>query len=242
LAQYTTSCFAGHERCSLLLSRQRDRQPLTDVEKVPIFAIGRQAVMEEDENGYCVPESIVPNEEAPEHGPWVILLGSVLIMLGFAGMAVTLATTLGSVGMMGFFLLLAGLLQILHTFSRHPHRNFTLDLLIAVFFVTVGILIVSHPTAGPLEIGLLLSAFMVVTGIFRVIVGTVDPVDSRISVIVSGMVSFGLGIILWLIWPATGFLMITLFIAAELVVTGWNLVMRGIMERRAAREGVPQTV
>lgn len=165
------------------------------------------------------------------HWGWVLVLGAVLVILGVVGIWMSFTMILRSVLAAGWFLLVAGLLQILHTFSRHPHRNFGLDLMIAVSYVILGALIVSNPAAGARESALLLSLFFMVTGIYRIITAASEPIAARSAVLVAGLVSLFLGIHLWVIWTSAGLWLISFYIGVEIAVNGWSLIMRGLAEK-----------
>ncbi len=174
----------------------------------------------------------VPSWRLVRHWGWVVVLGIILVILGAIGIAMSAGMMLGAVLTAGWFLLISGLLQALHTFSGHPRRSFGLDLLTTVFYTVFGALILSNTILGPSELAVLLSLFFMVVGIFRIIVATVEPIAASVPVLATGIVVLLLGIHLWVDWPTAGLWLIGLYIGIEIAITGWSLIMRGLAERR----------
>jgi uncharacterized membrane protein HdeD (DUF308 family) len=170
--------------------------------------------------------------QLPGHWGWVLALGALLVALGAIAIWMSLTMVLTSVLATGWFLLVSGLLQVLHTFSRHPHRHFGLDLMIAVSCVVLGVLIVSNPGAGARELALLLSMFLTVTGIYSIVAAAAEPIAGRGAVLVSGLIALFLGIHLWTTWMNAGFWLIGFYVGIYIGITGWSLMMRGLAEKR----------
>ncbi len=166
------------------------------------------------------------------HWGWVLVLGALLVILGGTVMVMSITATLASVRAAGWFLLVSGLLQALHAFSRHPRLNFGIDLLNAVSYVILGALIVSNPAVGARESALLLSLFFIVIGIYRIITAiTVEAITGRSAVLVTGMIALFLGAHFWVAWQTAGLWLVSFYIGIEIAVTGWAAIMRALVEK-----------
>lgn len=174
----------------------------------------------------------VKSDEMPRHWPWIIALGILLVILGIVGIGYSLSAKALSLMMVGWFLLASGLLQGLHTFSRHPHQTFSLDVVDSTVYVVTGLLIVSDPIAGTLELTLLISGMFMVRGIVKIVMASGGAIGDRLPVLSSGVVALILGIILWLTWPSAGLIVLGSFVALEIATTGWSLILRGFFEKR----------
>ena len=164
--------------------------------------------------------------------------GGILIALGAIAVSISAAVTLVSMVFLGWFLVIGGIAHGIHAFSYERRRILT-HLLFATLYVVVGIMVITNPVAAEMGVTLLLTAFFLIAGIFRIVASVTVPFSNRLSVLVSGIIAFLLGIFLWAGWPATGFWVIGLFIGIEMIFNGWSLVMLGIATRHATGEEIP---
>ena len=114
-------------------------------------------------------------------------------------------------------------------------RGFLLELLSAVLYLGVGILLLVNPLEGALALTIVLAAFLVVEGIFKIIMAMrVRDHDGWGWLLASGILSVTLGVLIWAQWPASGLWVIGLLVGIQLLFTGWSLVMLALAARRHA--------
>ncbi|MDB6068195.1 MAG: acid-resistance rane protein [Pedosphaera sp.] len=166
------------------------------------------------------------------HRVWFIALGVALIALGIVAIATAILTTLISVVVFGWLLLIGGVIQSVHAFWVRPWSGLLLELLIGVLNIVVGLLIVANPGVGALGLTLLIAAFFIVGGLFRIIASADNPFPSRGWAIAGGLVNLLLGILIWAHWPATAFWVIGLFIGVDLIFTGWWFITLAFLTRK----------
>lgn len=176
----------------------------------------------------------------PAHWGWLVVLGLFLVLLGAFGFGLS-ATYSGQITVIAWFLTLAGLLHTLHALSEQPHRSLPVDIMTSASYIMVGVGIILFPFADGRELGVLVSAVLMVQGLFRIITAMAEPIVGRVSVFASGAVSLYLGFHLRMAWPDAGLALISFFLCAELAVSGWSLAMRGVGERRLATIETPFT-
>ena len=112
-------------------------------------------------------------------------------------------------------------------------RGFLLELLSAVLYLGVGILLLVNPLEGALALTIVLAAFLVVEGIFKIIMAMrVRDHDGWGWLLASGILSVTLGVLIWAQWPASGLWVIGLLVGIQLLFTGWSLVMLALAARR----------
>jgi uncharacterized membrane protein HdeD (DUF308 family) len=90
-----------------------------------------------------------------------------------------------------------------------------------------------------LALTLMMIAFFLVAGIFRIVAASTIRFGNRWSIFASGVISLLLGILLWIGWPAAAFWVIGLFIGIELIFNGWSTIMLGLAARHMAPIEVP---
>ena len=165
---------------------------------------------------------------------WFIALGVLLIVLGVIAVGAATTATLFSVMFFGWLLIFGGILEAVHALWVRPWSGLLLELLVGILNVIVGFMIVTNPAASAAALTLLLAAFFIISGIFRLVINARDQLPGSGWSIVSGAVNILLGILIWLHWPASAFWVIGLFIGIDLLFTGWWFIMLGAGARRVA--------
>ncbi|HZQ47373.1 MAG TPA: DUF308 domain-containing protein [Verrucomicrobiae bacterium] len=171
-------------------------------------------------------------DEVRRNSGWFVGLGVALIILGMIAIAMAVLTTLISVMVFGWLLLIGGIVQCVHAFWVRPWSGLLLQLLVGALNIIVGLLIVANPGASALALTLLMAAFFIVGGLFRIITAVREHLPSRGWALFSGIINILLGILIWTQWPASAFWVIGLFIGIDLVFTGWWFITMSLMARR----------
>jgi uncharacterized membrane protein HdeD (DUF308 family) len=185
-------------------------------------------------NGY---ENVYENVR--EKKGWFIALGVALIILGTIAVATAVITTLISVMIFGWLLLIGGIVQSVHAFWVRPWKGLLLQLLIGVLNLIVGLLIVANPGASALALTLLMAAFFMVGGVFRIITAARSHFPGRGWALFNGIINVVLGVLIWAQWPASAFWVIGLFIGVDLIFTGWWFVALATAAGRLPTSATP---
>jgi uncharacterized membrane protein HdeD (DUF308 family) len=152
---------------------------------------------------------------------WYMALGIVLILVGAYAIYAGEAATIASVIVLGIVLLIAGIAQLVSAFMARGAGHVILELLVGVLDIVVGLLILQHPGIGALTITLLLAALFVAGGIFRFVSALWLQFPQYGWVALSGILTFILGVLLWLQWPISA----AWFIG---FVVGLNFILAGV--------------
>lgn len=164
---------------------------------------------------------------------WFLLLGIVFIGLGIAAIGASTAVTVASIFFLGILLLAAGIIQFGYAFWTRKWSGFFLTLLTGILYAVTGFLLIANPAAGALSLTLLLAAFYMVSGIFRIIGSISMRFEQWGWSLFSGIVNFVLGLLIWLGWPATGLWVFGLFIGIDLIFYGWFWVLLSLTAKNA---------
>jgi uncharacterized membrane protein HdeD (DUF308 family) len=165
---------------------------------------------------------------------WFIALGIGLIILGTIAVGTSVVATLVSVLFIGWLLVIGGIMQAVHAFGVGQWSGFFLRLFAGLLMLVVGILVVGNPAAGAVSLTLLLAAFFMVGGLFRVTAALTHPLPGRGWILLSGAVTLFLGIFIWAEWPVSGLWVIGTFVGIDMLFDGWSLVTLGFAVRRRA--------
>lgn len=167
---------------------------------------------------------------------WLLALGIVSIVLGTIGFYMTFAFTLTSVLFFGVLLLVGGLSQLVHTLTCKGWKSVLWHVLIALLYIAAGIDIIMDPVRASAVLTLVLAGILIAVGLSRIIMA----LQLRVAVagwywsLLSGLVSILLGAMIIAQWPESGLWVIGLFVAIELLFSGWSSIFVALAARQAA--------
>lgn len=176
---------------------------------------------------------LVNSDELRRHSGWFVALGIVLIILGVIALAYDAFTTIASVLVFGWLLMIGGVIEIVHGFQTHRWGGFFLHLLAGLLFLVAGLLFVANPLTGALSLTLFLGAFFLVGGVFEIIGAVRLRAPHWAWAVLGGLITAVLGLMLWGQWPGSGLWFIGFAVGISMIFRGWAWVMLGIMARGA---------
>lgn len=171
-------------------------------------------------------------EEIRHKWGWFLILGIALVVLGAVALGVPLLATLTSVLFFGWLVAFGGLFEAVAAFAARKWSGFFLHLLSSVLSIVVGALMVTHPGAAAGALTLLLAAFFLMGGIFRISTAVVVRFPAWGWAAFGGIVTAFLGVLIWAEWPSSALWVIGTFVAIDLLFRGWASIMFGLAARR----------
>lgn len=171
-------------------------------------------------------------EAAKTHWGWFLGLGILMALLGLVAISASVFVTLFSVVLAGFALLVAGIVQIVHGVSAREWKGVFLSLLLGILYSVTGLVCLSNPAASAISLTLLIGAFCLTVGLFRIIVSLFLRFLQWEWVFFNGIVTFILGLAIITQWPASGLWIIGLFIGVDILLAGLSLIVLSLSVRR----------
>ena len=169
---------------------------------------------------------------------WFLGLGIALIVLGTIALGSSVLTTILAVSLIGWLLVVGGLLEGVHAFWRERGwGGFFIDLLTGILYVVVGFMIVANPAETAVTLALLIALFLMFSGLFRIVVALLLRFPHWGWLVLHGVINLLLGIAVWRQWPLSGLWVIGLFVGIDMLCNGWSLVMLGLAAKK-----LPETV
>ncbi|MGA2353178.1 MAG: DUF308 domain-containing protein [Terriglobales bacterium] len=162
---------------------------------------------------------------------WLLAIGIGMVFLGTVALFITPAATLGTVLVLGWLLVVSGVVEAIQAFRVRKWGGIFLHLIGGVLGVLVGLLIVTHPVAGALAWTLLLASFFTVIGVFRLVAAIRLKFPNWGWAAFDGAVTLLLGVLLWIDWPGSGLWFLGFAVGISLLLRGWSYVMFAIAVR-----------
>ena len=164
-------------------------------------------------------------EEVRAHRGWFLFMGVALIILGTIAIGSAEIMTMVSVMLLGWLLLFGGLFEVVHGFARRAWGGFFINLMGGLLYAVTGILMISHPGIAAATLTLMIAMLLVVAGTFRIVIAFATPMLHRGWLILNGAISLLFGIYILSTWPASGLVIIGLFIGIDMIFDGWTEVV-----------------
>jgi uncharacterized membrane protein HdeD (DUF308 family) len=166
---------------------------------------------------------------------WFLILGIGLIVLGVIAIGAPIVTTLYMVEIYGVLLIAGGILQAVGSFWSRDWSGFFLSLLFGVLYFVLGIFFIRYPSAAAMTLTILLAAFLIVGGIFRIVAALVMRFPFWGWALIGGLLNLLLGLLIWAQWPFSGLWVIGLFLGIELIYMGCSWVILAFALKRLPR-------
>jgi uncharacterized membrane protein HdeD (DUF308 family) len=155
---------------------------------------------------------------------WFLALGILLILLGMSCMVFQAVATFATVAVLGWILLITGVLAFIQAFRTGTWSGFLLQLLAALFRGVTGFLLVRYPLLGAESLTMVLASLLIVGGMFRGIGSAMVKLPRWGWAAFSGAVSVLLGCLLLAQMPISGLWFIGFAIGVDLVFDGTAMV------------------
>jgi len=164
---------------------------------------------------------------------WLLGWGVLLILVGFIGLSYEFLATAVAVDVIGLFLIVLGVIELVQAFGHHRVSSFFLFLVGGLASLVAGFLLWRRPLAGMAVLTLLMASYFLVVGSFRLVGSLVNRHPGWGWGAFSGLAGMVLGFMIWAEWPSSSVWAIGLFVAVSMLFQGWNYVMLALVARRA---------
>jgi len=166
------------------------------------------------------------NAAISENRGWFIALGALLIVVGLAGIALPLVTTIAVKIFVGWLFLIGGIGQIIHAFSVKSWGGFFWNLLVGALYFFAGAWLAFFPLTGIISLTIFLALILIFEGGMKFALGLkVRPQAGWFWVILSSIVAVALGLLLLAGLPGTALWAIGLMVGINLFMSGLSFLM-----------------
>jgi uncharacterized membrane protein HdeD (DUF308 family) len=163
-------------------------------------------------------------------GVWV---GILLVLLGAVAIFTPFFSSVIVETWIGLILASGGLSSIVYAFQTREEDGFIWKLLLGLLYMATGVLLFVYPLTGVLTLTLLLGSFLLTEGTFEVILAfRLRPNQNWIWVLINGIVTIGLGVLVWFQWPNDSAWVLGTVVGASVISTGISRI--GMYSNRAS--------
>jgi uncharacterized membrane protein HdeD (DUF308 family) len=158
---------------------------------------------------------------------WFLGLGILMALLGTIaiGWACTATVTVAVVWMFGFFMVAAGITEILGSFWAGRWSGMLVHLLLGIVYVLAGVFMIDRPVNTAIQLTLIIAIFLIISGIFRIVFALIERFSGWGWVALNGVVTLMLGMLIYKQWPVSGLWVIGLYVGIDLIFNGWAWIM-----------------
>jgi uncharacterized membrane protein HdeD (DUF308 family) len=167
---------------------------------------------------------------------WVLFLveGIVLVVLGILAILVPPIATLTFTLVIGWILLISGVVGLITTFMARHAPGFWWALLSAVLGIVVGLILLARPVAGAVSITLLLIVFFIVEGVASIMYAIEhrNELSGRWGwMLVSGIIDLILAAMIWAGLPSTAGWALGLLVGINMLFGGSAMIALALHAR-----------
>lgn len=164
---------------------------------------------------------------------WLLALGILFVLMGFIGLGMVAGLTLMSMFFFGALLLVGGAAHLIYVFKDQGWKGSIWHALVAIFYIIAGCMVIYDPIFASAIITAFLAGIFIVIGITRLIMAiNLKHASGWGWLVIAGIASLALGIIILYQWPISGLWFIGLFIAIEMIMTGWSYIFIALATRK----------
>lgn len=186
--------------------------------------------MADNKTGLILNFREIPNMR--KNWPLFLIAGILFILLGMLSIGYAGWATEFAVVFFGFLLGFAGILHIVTSFCSHKWIGFSLNLLLGLLYVIVGILCIFMPLQSAMGITLVIAVLLLVGGLFRLISAPLHRYEHWRWVLFNGVIAFLLGLVILGQWPASSFWVIGVFVGVDLILIGASWTYLAVVTKK----------
>ena len=160
-------------------------------------------------------------ETVKRHSLLYLIQGGLMVLAGVVALVYPLLSSLAVVVLLGWLLIISGVVQGISLIGTRNVPHFWLQLLSIVLSVIIGLMFLRNPGEGLFTLTMLLIVFFMVEGISKVIFAlTIRPFPNWVWVLASGLIGISVAVFLWSSLPVTAIWLLGVLLGVLLISEG----------------------
>lgn len=170
-----------------------------------------------------IPEPLIGNIQ--RNWGWILGLGILFVILGCVGLGMVVGLTLVSMYFFAALLMIAGFSHLIDVFKHRDWQGVVWQGVVSILYIAAGCVVFYDPFLASSLITALFASILIVIGVTRMAMALSLKKDKGwLWLLLAGLTAIILGVLILLQWPVSGLWVIGLFIAIEMIVTGWTYI------------------
>lgn len=165
---------------------------------------------------------------------WIVALGVVYVIAGLIALSSIVFATRVTVFLVGIMMLISGFAEAINAFQFKSWGKFLVWLLLGALYIVAGLLTFENPLLAAAVLTLLLGIALIVSGVMRIVLAfSMREGMSWTSLVLSGVVTFLIGLIILAHWPVSSLFVLGVLLGVDLLIIGigWIFVGFGLKSR-----------
>jgi uncharacterized membrane protein HdeD (DUF308 family) len=163
-----------------------------------------------------------------------IVLGILMIIAGIIAMFAPWEAGLVITIVIGWSAIFNGVAQIIFGFRTHGGWHVLLEFVLGIIYIIAGIYLLMHPIGGLLAITLILASFLMVYGIFALVLAfQIKPRNGWGWVLFDGIITILLSALIWKHWPLNSDWVVGTLFGISIFMSGVTRLMMSLALRKA---------
>ncbi len=172
-----------------------------------------------------------------------LLTSIFLIIFGIVAIFLPSVSTIVAETWISLILASSGIAKLIYAFQSRQEGGFVLKLLLSVLYIATGVYLFIYPLQGILTLTLLLGSFLLTEGVFELFLAfRLRPQQNWVWVLADGIVTLGLGGLVWFQWPSDAPWLIGTLLGASIVSTGVSRLMLSLKPSSIPPSTPPSTL
>lgn len=178
------------------------------------------SISSHEKSGSHIKEKLKTSIE--DHRNWYIFQGIIFLLAGVLAIVLPVLSAIGFEIIAGAVLFVSGVVQIIAAYRSQMHWWVWLS---GGLSIVVSGLMLLYPIAGTIALASLLAAFLLLEGIFEILLSLeIRPLKNWGWILFSGIVSLLLAILLFLNWPGTTVWFLGVVVGINLLLYGFSIL------------------
>ncbi|MCP4889755.1 HdeD family acid-resistance protein [Rubripirellula sp.] len=153
------------------------------------------------------------------------IMGILLVIFGVLAIGTPAVAGTAVVIVIGVLMLVAGIVQIVSGLRSEGFSDKLPPLVLGLITTLAGLGVLGHPLLGLEFLTLLLTAFFIIEGIWKIIASFgYRPATGWLAMLFSGVITLALGGLIWKQWPMSGLWAVGVLVGVDLLMTGFSLI------------------
>ena len=167
------------------------------------------------------------------HWGWLLGLGTLLLVLGFIGLGMEIKLTLVSMYFFAALLIISGVSHFIDSFKYNRWNVALWQILVAILYLVGAGIIIYDPFLASVVITAFLAWILIIIGISRMfMVASLRDTIGWGWLLFAGITAVILGVLILMQWPISGLWVIGMFIAIDMIVSGWTYIFIALALRK----------